>query len=149
MFREDCMRNMNFKRHRKFLGRITWKDYGFWKSAEPIRRGQAAVAILMFFGCACLTGALFSGLEMAFAKSEAKSFIERKEFYDDLLANVDENASTETVWKIIDEVKKNNEKILKDRVLDHNIVVGKMYRTEVAELELTPIPEMQIKKINN
>ena len=110
---------------------------------------EAAVAILMFFGCACLTGALFSGLEMAFAKSEAKSFIERKEFYDDLLANVDENASTETVWKIVDEVKKNNDKILKHRVLDHNIFVGKMYRTEVAELELTPIPEMQIKKINN
>jgi len=110
---------------------------------------EAVAFIVGLFGCACLTGALFTGLDMAFAKSEAKSFIERKEFYDDLLANVDENASTETVCKIIDEVKRNNKEILTHRALDHNIFVGKMYRTEIAELELTPIPEMQIKKANN
>lgn len=110
---------------------------------------EALVLIVSLIGCGCLAGALFTGLDMALAKSDAKNFIARKEFYDDLLANVDENASTETVCKIIDEVKSNNEKILKHRALDHNIFVGKLYRTEVAELELTPIPEMQIKKVNN
>lgn len=82
------------------------------------------------------------------AKSDAMDFIEKKNYHDETLSIVvaSDSVSTDTIKRTIKNVENDNRIILSHRKYYESVFVGSMYRREVAELELTQVPELQIKK---
>ena len=82
------------------------------------------------------------------AGSDARDFIEKKTYHDEMLSFVvaSDSVSTDTIKRTIKYVENDNKTILKHREHYDSVFVGTMFRKEVAELELTQVPDLQIKK---
>ena len=82
------------------------------------------------------------------AGSDARDFIEKKNYHDEILSIVvaSDSVSTDTIKRTIKYVENDNKTILSHREHYESVFIGTMYRREVAELELTPVPDLQIKK---
>ena len=82
------------------------------------------------------------------AGGDARDFIEKKNYHDEILSIVvaSDSVSTDTIKRTIKYVENDNKIILSHREHCESVFVGSMYRREVAELELTQVPDLQIKK---
>lgn len=115
----------------------------FDKNYEEVGAGICG----FFGGVSALALIVVVGFTIA-AGSDARDFIKAKNFHDETLSIIvaSDSVSTDTIKRTINYVENDNKTILSHRKHYESVFVGKMYRKEVAELELTQVPELQIKK---
>ena len=109
---------------------------------------EAGTGICCFFGALSAFALLVvAGISIG-AGSDARDFIEKKNYHDEMLSIVvaSDSVSTDTIKRTIKYVENDNKTILNHREYYESVFVGTMYRREVAELELTQVPDLQIKK---
>lgn len=105
------------------------------------------LGISTFVALCCLVGTIAVTTLTLCASDTANQFIKDKSFHDEILsvAVASDSISADTIKELVKNVERDNETILKHRKYDGNVFVGRMYRKEVAELELTQLPEVQVK----
>ena len=109
---------------------------------------EVGASICCFFGgVSALALMIVAGFTIG-AGSDARDFIEKKNYHDEILSIVvaSDSVSTDTIKRTIKYVENDNKIILSHREHYESVFIGTMYRREVAELELTQVPELQIKK---
>ncbi len=109
---------------------------------------EAGAGICGFLGgVSALALVVVAGFTIS-AGIDARDFIEKKHYHDEMLSIVvaSDSVSTDTIKRTIKYVENDNRIILNHRERYENVFVGNMYRREVAELELTQVPDLQIKK---
>ena len=109
---------------------------------------EVGASICGFFGGVSALALIIVAAFTIAAKSDARDFIEKKNYHDEVLSIVvaSDSVSTDTIKRTIKYVENDNKTILSHREHCESAFVGTMYRREVAELELTQVPELQIKK---
>ena len=109
---------------------------------------EAGAGICGFFGGVSALALIIVAAFTIAAKSDARDFIEKKNYHDEILSIVvaSDSVSTDTIKRTIKYVENDNKIILSHREHCESVFVGSMYRREVAELELTQVPDLQIKK---
>ena len=74
-----------------------------------------------------------------------KIFSKKREYYQDLVSNLSDNMSFETVSEIICSAEYINERILDSRANADNIFWGTFYNKKIGEIELIEIPDLRLK----
>lgn len=105
------------------------------------------LGIFIFAALCCLVGTVTVTTLTLCASDTANQFIKDKSFHDEILSvAVDSDSiSAATIKELVKNVERDNETILKHRKYNESAFVGSMFRKEVAELELTQLPEVQVK----
>lgn len=125
------------------------------------------IASWIFFGYAAKNGndglgALFLALSLMFTggsvggivslgcqNEDARILRADRDFYQDVMYNLSDDMSFETVSRSISRAKEINEHIEQDRRHCNNSFYGTFYNNKIAEIELIEIPELHLKDFDN
>ena len=101
----------------------------------------------LYFFLALLTTGWFIGscIYMGEKNSDAVGVMIQRQYYQDLITNLSDDASFETVAKIVASAEFINGRILKNRANADNILWGSFYNKKIGEIELIEIPKLYLK----
>lgn len=106
--------------------------------------GVMAVICIMV---SLLLGSLFiaSTMYVSNRKSDAKKFLLRRDYYQELVNNISNDMAFYAVERTIDTAKKINERIEDNREYAYSKMWGFLSNKGIAEVELIDIPEIEYK----
>ena len=101
----------------------------------------------LYFLLALITSAGFIGscIYMGQKTSDAVGVMAQRQYYQDLITNLSDDASFETVAKIIGSAEFINGEIKRNRANADNILWGVFYNKKVGEIEPIEIPKLYLK----
>ena len=94
-----------------------------------------------------VVGTIVSICLTASRTSDGRYFVEQKAYHDELLRHVETYSDPFVVNKVIEDVQKDNKRIVEHRDNVNSSWIGCYYSKTIAECELTEIPELKVKFI--
>ena len=114
---------------------------GFKRDIDWVTSAGASFSIM--FATLFITASIF----FANKSSEASKLKEEREFYGELVQELPENVSFETISRIVSTAEGINRKIEVNKKRYDSPMIGFLYSREIAELEPIEIPKFTYKKI--
>ena len=100
-------------------------------------------ALALFFGIVFSVFFIVVCLNLGMENDSARSFQERRDYYQELVNGISPDTSFETVGTIIQRAKEMNARIETDRRLCNSKMWGFLYNDKIAEVEPINIPKLK------
>ena len=119
----------------------SWIFFGYAAKNGNDGLGALFLMLSLSFTVASITGICVWGCQ----SGDAQTVKVDRDFYQDVIYNLSDNMSFETVGRVIKRSKEINERIETDRRHCNNSFYGTFYNNKIAEIELIDIPELHLK----
>lgn len=125
---------------------ITLMIAGWVFFGASVKHDKEGLACLFLFLTLFLTGASIGGIvSLACQNGDARALKTDRDYYQELVYNLSDDMSFETVSRTVNRAKEINERIETDRRNCDNAFYGTFYNSKIAEIELIDIPELHLK----
>ena len=119
----------------------SWIFFGY-----AVKNGNDGLGTLFLALSLMFTGGSVGGiLSLGCQNDDARILRADRDFYQDMVYNLSDDMSFETVSRTIRKAKEINEHIERDRRHCNNAFYGTFFNNRIAEIELIDVPELQLK----